>query len=292
MTETRSRNGCWTCKLRRKKCDERSPLCIRCESLNVTCYGFGERPEWMDSGVREKAELSSIKSVIAENLQYKRSRSVEQRPLTTPSPTAINLSCSPPSTPHRAQEITKEISDFGESVNREKFPSWSERHVDNFVLYNSTQQDGSQLAGSIYGPEMQHSWSSMTLEDAVLMMRFFEHAPRRYSPFSCISFCGSDRGRYLWFVSKSQCLYLTTLALEAYHERLSASDQGLKASDEYIIRYGLAVAELHRSVEDIHEPVLGYGETEVDASCILTCMLLLTEFNVGALDAGINTIAD
>ena len=30
---TRSRLGCWTCRLRRKKCDERRPACANCDSL-------------------------------------------------------------------------------------------------------------------------------------------------------------------------------------------------------------------------------------------------------------------
>jgi hypothetical protein len=60
-------------------------------------------------------------------------------------------------------------------------------------------------------------------------------------------------------VSKSQCLYPITLALEVYEEHLSASSLELKNSDEYIIRYGVAIAELQRSAEDIHQPVLEYG---------------------------------
>jgi hypothetical protein len=290
VTETRSRNGCWTCKLRRKKCDERSPLCLRCESLNVACHGFGERPEWMDGGVRERAELSSIKLVVAENSQYKRSCSEEQR--SARSSTAISVSCSPPSAPHRAQKITKATSDLGESDNCEGNTGWSERDVDYSVPNNSFQQNGSQTDGSNCGTQIENSLSSITLEDAVLIMRFFEDMPCRYSPFSCISLCCHDRGRYFWFVSKSQCLYLTTLALGAYHEHISASSQELKNCDEYIIRYGMAVAQLQRSVEDIQEPVLGYGEAEVDGSCVLTSMLLLTEFNVGILGTNSNILAN
>lgn len=290
VTETRSRNGCWTCKLRRKKCDERSPLCLRCQSLNITCHGFGERPEWMDSGARESAELSSIKSVIAENLQYKRSCS-EKQP-SAQSSTAISVSYSPPSALHQPHKITKATVDFEESDNGQGNASWFERVVDYSVPNNSARQNCSQTDGSDCCTQMGNTWQSISLEDAVLIMRFFEDMPCRHSPFSCISFCCYDQGRYLWFVSKSQCLYLTTLALEAYHEHLSAASQELNNREEFIIRYGRAVAELQRSVGDLHEPVLGYGEADVNGLCILTCVLLLTEFNVGILRTNSNIVAD
>jgi hypothetical protein len=60
----RSKHGCWTCKLRRKKCDETRPHCSTCESLFITCYGFGPRPEWMDNGDKEKAVRHSLKETV------------------------------------------------------------------------------------------------------------------------------------------------------------------------------------------------------------------------------------
>jgi len=50
-----SRVGCWTCRLRRKKCDELRPECATCEGLRITCHGYGQRPEWLDGGEKEKA---------------------------------------------------------------------------------------------------------------------------------------------------------------------------------------------------------------------------------------------
>lgn len=60
----RSKQGCWTCKLRRKKCDEIRPRCSTCESLSIPCYGFGPRPEWMDNGVNERAVISNLKEIV------------------------------------------------------------------------------------------------------------------------------------------------------------------------------------------------------------------------------------
>lgn len=60
----RSKQGCWTCRLRRKKCDERRDVCLICESLSITCYGYGSKPEWMDGGERERAMANSIKQIV------------------------------------------------------------------------------------------------------------------------------------------------------------------------------------------------------------------------------------
>lgn len=61
----RNKKGCWTCRLRKKKCDERKPSpCSICESLAITCYGFGAKPEWMDGGSREKEMANSIKQIV------------------------------------------------------------------------------------------------------------------------------------------------------------------------------------------------------------------------------------
>ncbi|GKZ83593.1 hypothetical protein AnigIFM56816_008688 [Aspergillus niger] len=42
---TRSRNGCFTCRLRRKKCDENHPKCNSCTKLDLIC-DYAEPPWW------------------------------------------------------------------------------------------------------------------------------------------------------------------------------------------------------------------------------------------------------
>jgi hypothetical protein len=67
----RSKQGCWTCRLRKKKCDEKHPFCATCESLTITCYGYGPKPDWMDNGVREKAIAKSIKEIVKHSSRRK-----------------------------------------------------------------------------------------------------------------------------------------------------------------------------------------------------------------------------
>ena len=67
----RSKQGCWTCRLRRKKCDEKHPFCSTCESLTITCYGYGSKPDWMDNGEKEKAMANSIKQIVKKTSRQK-----------------------------------------------------------------------------------------------------------------------------------------------------------------------------------------------------------------------------
>lgn len=63
----RSTNGCWTCRVRRKKCDEVQPGCSTCSSLELECYGYGPRPEWMDNGPLQQRQVALLKALVSQN---------------------------------------------------------------------------------------------------------------------------------------------------------------------------------------------------------------------------------
>ena len=49
-SSSRLRTGCWTCRIRKKRCDEtpnEAGICGECDRLAIKCLGWGEkRPEW------------------------------------------------------------------------------------------------------------------------------------------------------------------------------------------------------------------------------------------------------
>lgn len=63
---SRSTHGCWTCRLRKKKCDEDHPSCLRCTSLHINCDGYGPRPYWMDRGDLQRTQARFIARIIAQ----------------------------------------------------------------------------------------------------------------------------------------------------------------------------------------------------------------------------------
>ncbi|KAI1270801.1 fungal-specific transcription factor domain-containing protein [Xylaria sp. FL0933] len=66
MSAYRSSNGCWTCRLRRKKCDEQHPVCDGCGALNLTCHYGQEKPAWMDGGVRQEEMADLLRRKVKE----------------------------------------------------------------------------------------------------------------------------------------------------------------------------------------------------------------------------------
>lgn len=65
--------GCFTCRLRRKKCSEEQPFCQTCINLNIPCEY--ERPLWWYNQKEKRDYKRSLKDVIQQNkFQMKRVR--------------------------------------------------------------------------------------------------------------------------------------------------------------------------------------------------------------------------
>ncbi|KAL2125961.1 hypothetical protein VTI74DRAFT_2079 [Chaetomium olivicolor] len=58
----RSRTGCYTCRLRRKKCDEGSPMCTACKHLGLVCEY--KRPMWWSNNDARRKHKDDIKMII------------------------------------------------------------------------------------------------------------------------------------------------------------------------------------------------------------------------------------
>ncbi|KAK2597284.1 hypothetical protein N8I77_013144 [Diaporthe amygdali] len=70
----RSSDGCWTCRLRRKKCDEARPQCAACEALEISCLYSDEKPEWMDGGDRQAEKAEEVKAEVKKKAAWRRER--------------------------------------------------------------------------------------------------------------------------------------------------------------------------------------------------------------------------
>jgi C6 transcription factor Pro1 len=73
-SEPKRGTGCWTCKVRHKKCDASIPACRNCRSLEITCYCSSDRPTWMDNGTLQHEMAQRIKSDVKRNAKRRRGR--------------------------------------------------------------------------------------------------------------------------------------------------------------------------------------------------------------------------
>ncbi|KAB8336963.1 hypothetical protein FH972_021267 [Carpinus fangiana] len=97
---TRSRSGCHTCRLRRKKCDESKPICRACKHLGIECDY--KRPSWWSHPERRKQQKDLIKDLIK--------RTQQQKPTPKPGHSHGLIATSPPSLSNSAP--TEPSSDF------------------------------------------------------------------------------------------------------------------------------------------------------------------------------------
>lgn len=68
--QTRSRNGCLTCRKRHRKCDERRPHCLLCAVDGVECEGYSPRFVWKNytsSSLETDTALSTHDHSIRDN---------------------------------------------------------------------------------------------------------------------------------------------------------------------------------------------------------------------------------
>lgn len=72
-SKTRSSGGCWTCRVRRKKCAENKPECDTCRALEITCF-FDDKPDWMDGGPKQKEMAEAIKAQVKKQASQRRDR--------------------------------------------------------------------------------------------------------------------------------------------------------------------------------------------------------------------------
>ncbi|KAI0167873.1 fungal-specific transcription factor domain-containing protein [Pestalotiopsis sp. NC0098] len=71
--------NCWTCRLRRKKCDGTVPVCRVCANLGISCLYSETQPEWMDGGSRQKAEAQRQKFEVKSRASQKRKEKIIRR---------------------------------------------------------------------------------------------------------------------------------------------------------------------------------------------------------------------
>ena len=73
-SKTRSSEGCWTCRLRRKKCDEKRPLCDACATLEIECLYSEDKPEWMETLETQKDHAEWLKLEVKRKAAERRER--------------------------------------------------------------------------------------------------------------------------------------------------------------------------------------------------------------------------
>ncbi|KAJ8070716.1 hypothetical protein OCU04_001087 [Sclerotinia nivalis] len=247
-TRARSTTGCWTCRIRRKKCDEGKPVCQRCSKLQLDCDGYGERPPWMDGGEQEKLRAEQMQQARKNKGSTglsKTQQTLDPASLHTAfASDAFDFSSSDASS--SLTEATRdpmdklfnqndyfgdldfatlEPSTTGEMLPPLPTPASSIEHFD-LSPFTALEMNSCSYSYPIINPPIlpQHHLSippratSIGEEEGTLILHYFQYVHGIQAPFSS----RLDRGWLYSIVVRTQASYWSTLTLTSYIQGLDA----------------------------------------------------------------------
>ncbi|KAI0206420.1 fungal-specific transcription factor domain-containing protein [Astrocystis sublimbata] len=198
-TSHRSFNGCWTCRLRRKKCDEQHPVCDGCDALNLTCYYDQEKPSWMDGGARQEEMAEYLKRKVKERGHR---RFVNVAPIAKTGPTYQPPSLEPVDT------LNTSLAARGTAG--ESFPP-------------SFNSDSPRRASCkfAYPVARRHESDPSQFADTVLVMFYIEHVSPFLFPFYQPPLLQGGRAWVLDMMTNSPVVRRAALCQSSYFSSLS-----------------------------------------------------------------------
>lgn len=258
----RSTKGCWTCRLRKKKCDEVRPGCLRCASVNIECH-YGPKPTWIENAALGKEELARVKVLVGVTASRKRS---EHRARARQAAAAL-ASVPSPSSPNSV------------SGSASKNGSTSAHYVLNDPIY----VDPTLETLSLNPEEIEPSWLSTWVKDqeANLIMHYLDHVFFIQFRFYTPSISSGGRGWLLSLLTRTKPLYHAAMSLSAFHRQsLIVLEQGHEETahlDELQLRHNSTLNELQLFIS------ANSTNSAFDRNVqILACIVQLISFEVGA----------
>ncbi|KAK9238080.1 fungal-specific transcription factor domain-containing protein [Lipomyces kononenkoae] len=209
----RNKQGCWTCRLRKKKCDEGRPHCSTCESLSITCYGYGPKPDWMDHAEKERAVANSLKQIVKHTSRRTMTSKFANklRPIVRIAPKSSSGSVeNSSSSPGSNRQY-----DLNPSSAHGSPPGTPGNGVD-MLRYGSAEDSPSP---EHYDHPMAGVILSISAHESVLLMHFLDNVFPLLYPMYKPGFLEGGRGWLLALVLRTKPLYHATLAVSAYHRR-------------------------------------------------------------------------
>ncbi|KAL7920132.1 fungal-specific transcription factor domain-containing protein [Trichoderma austrokoningii] len=74
MSQSSSKT-CWTCRIRKKRCDRKQPACSACRSLDITCHDGNSRPSWVNDDCARDEIADQIRAQVREKAESRREKS-------------------------------------------------------------------------------------------------------------------------------------------------------------------------------------------------------------------------
>lgn len=285
----RSKGGCWTCKLRKKKCDERHPVCSICRSFGILCYGYGVRPSWMTGGAEEKKIVKDLRLKVKEATSQKRKSRGQGGPLAQQDPMHIEAPDS--------RQISPSL-DAGGSLTQPVDPPWSLSRAASLVidwpptrvtdssLSDDAAQSGTINSSSFYPSPTVHHGAHFNEDEAGIWMHYLDNTFPLQFPFYKPTTKDGGRGWLFAIVMQTEPLYHAVLSVASYHQHYELlhghmdydSTKDCWRLNEQLRRYTLSLQKLQSYLEEsisIQKPM-----SKPDCLRLLACIVFLISLEV------------
>ncbi|KAL7934701.1 fungal-specific transcription factor domain-containing protein [Trichoderma chlorosporum] len=241
-----SAETCWTCRIRKKRCDREQPTCSACRSLDITCYDGNNRPSWavalsraefadqIKAQVKEKAECRRNKSYV-KVLPLGRARKLKTGPV---------AACRPSKRNQHTQNIRTQEGNLTD-------PSSSEPSSNSLSPAESSQPGRDSSNPALLGISEDI--------DIDLEITFLDYAFPFLFPFYRPSIFKGGRGWLLATLRKSMPLFHTAMGFSTYFFILVMTDiadgehevcKGL-VEEKLISHVDTAIKAMRQGVEDL-----------------------------------------
>ncbi|KAN0122328.1 Fungal specific transcription factor domain containing protein [Hyaloscypha variabilis] len=143
----RSRTGCYTCRLRRKKCDEGSPSCTACKHLGLRCEY--KRPMWWSNNDQRRLQKDNIKMIIKRKKLTEKTTSTTSQVMETGAETPPGLSHSLPTSATFSDPLDRTRSASIDS-QLSLFDFNAPPHIADYTAYNAQMHSSHSQYASMY----------------------------------------------------------------------------------------------------------------------------------------------
>ena len=253
-------SGCWTCKVRRKKCDGKSPICDACAALQITCFHDQARPEWMDGASKQEAMAESLKIKVKENAHRRRGER-----------SANNIS---------SERISAAEAPIGEWIVLPQRSSPTNLTTPKCALLKTAVADpGPVTPTSLIRPESDCTLASKVSRESILIMFYLESVLPFLFPFYQPSLLQGGRSWILEMMVSSPVVRQATLCQSSYYLSLARGTANYDGAWEMVLAQTReAFAVLRQSLQVIDGP--GITEHMHGAVRIMASIMQLLRFEV------------
>lgn len=252
-SKVRSNAGCWTCRLRRKKCDEKRPVCESCGTLEITCHFEDEKPDWMDGGERQKEMADRIKAQVKKQASQRRDRKYME--LLETGTRNVRLGVSKRMSSNQLNTAASEVPDFNTAPHGQpsgQGPSLtppssntsgaSPPEVQRLFEHQPSREDG--------GPDV----------DVHFVMIYLDYVFPYLFPYYRPHILAGGRGWVLDILQSNKSVYYTAISLGAYffgvimaggaeeHKECTA-----RMADQLSTQLQMGLRELQKEMRTINE---------------------------------------